>query len=737
MIGLPKSTSAFSGTETNADTCELACSKTPSTYKQLRRNQQSRSAERAIGGEWVELFYDLFFAAALAAYTERREMLDGKDIADFAMYFALIWWTWTSQMMYDVRFARYAKSEKVAKFLQLFVLIGFGVSQDEWSMYERSEVHVSLETAAGLQHRRRHNPHGAAVGIAVVFIASRLLLSLQYLRVFYLRKRGDGNRLNTLVIHSLLPFAAACFWLLSLPILDKTLLLGPSDSPARLYSARAVLWSIGILVEALGNFGLRAYEHGGFEHTAIVERFGALTVILLGEAVIKMVRYLRNITAGVGFSALSAVAIFASIISTCLVWGLHFHHLNPHTRISKFRAYAWIFLHFPLHLALVVLLEGILALLLWTNIDSGIAQMLNGVSHIGESSGILSDLYGLKGRNETLTLGKLKVLYHVEDGRMIKVQDLYDEPGSSRAKMQPIPLDYRLRVLSGSQIMSPLEISPPGSTLTANEYNYAYISIFARLASTYRVEPSHHFLEYVQALQPGQTTGEVAQRAYGLLSEQFHLSARLVLVTGGAFMLISVPLMLIIGRYRTDNWSRHVPVGLRLVVGTVLILLGAIVDIEDAVNRRHNPPQNTLLGRMLAEGVLLPTWTIAAVVVYCADMITWQWLQFWGIAAASQGPTSLNVASSALAEKLSTSSTSSCSSSSSVLRPPVPEDAHGANKAATKRESQSNETISPRALFVPAPASHTISSSMRSLAATDTGPAALMKAMPVPGHGYL
>lgn len=612
------------------------------SYKQFAEQQQGAHgglAEHAMGGDWVELFYDLFFAAALSAYTNRRELLLSRDTADLAMYFTILWWTWASQTMYDVRFARPGGGEQAMKFVQLILLIGYGVFQDELSMFAKSDVAHGGEHAVpgSVLVRRRNDPTTSAIAIAVVFILSRIQLGSQYLYITYARKRAGKSTKTTLIWHCLLPYISALLWLLSLTVISL-----PSDG---VFVARTTLWVSGILIEAIGILFLRAYEHGGFEHTEIVERLGALTVVLLGEGIIKLVRYLRDIKTGIGFTYKSGFAITSSVISIYLLWAIYFDHLNPHVKIGKIKAYAFIYLHFLYHFSLVLFLEGATGLLLWTNIDSGIKLLLDSDTNFGQAAGVLEDLFDLKfDKNNTLSLGKLEFMYRIEDGQMLKVKDAAKGLHSANHDASAVRPEGTAKSLHKREMpdahgpVLPKNFNPRapenipskvGQVLTEHEYNYVFVNIFGRLASSYRVEPSHFYLEYVDSLVPSSTSAELAQHAYTLLAQQFRLAAKFVLIAGGVLLLLNVPLMRITGQHSTPNWSRWVPFGSRVSTGAMLVLFGGIADLQNYAVHKYDPMRQTVLGALMGSGTLVPMWTATALVVYILDLLTRRYFQFW------------------------------------------------------------------------------------------------------------
>lgn len=61
---------------------------TPRTYASARREEKEKDELHASGGTWIELFYDLFFAASLSSFSRTREISGRADLVDLAAYFS-------------------------------------------------------------------------------------------------------------------------------------------------------------------------------------------------------------------------------------------------------------------------------------------------------------------------------------------------------------------------------------------------------------------------------------------------------------------------------------------------------------------------------------------------------------------------------------------------------------------------------------------------------------------------
>lgn len=121
-----------------------------------------------------------------------------------------------------------------------------------------------------------------------------------------------------------------------------------------------------------------------FEHSNIVERMGALTLIILGEGVIAMTEsvsfMLRN---GSRISTSSVGLVIAAVLTVYVLWMLYFDHADnldhPGARINKQKPWCqiWAFLHFPLHTAILLTLEGSARFVIWSNANRVLDFVLN------------------------------------------------------------------------------------------------------------------------------------------------------------------------------------------------------------------------------------------------------------------------------------------------------------------------------------------------------------------------
>jgi low temperature requirement protein LtrA len=97
-----------------------------------------------------------------------------------------------------------------------------------------------------------------------------------------------------------------------------------------------------------------------FDNSNIVERMGALTLIIMGEGIIgltEQVSLILKMSATISASTLGLV--IAAVLIIYVLWMLYFDHTDvldhPGARINKQKPWCqyWAFLHFPLHTFIV------------------------------------------------------------------------------------------------------------------------------------------------------------------------------------------------------------------------------------------------------------------------------------------------------------------------------------------------------------------------------------------------
>jgi hypothetical protein len=119
-------------------------------------------------------------------------------------------------------------------------------------------------------------------------------------------------------------------------------------------------------VEALAVIAFSCYWRVvSFRHTHLVERIGLLTLIIMGEGIIGMTKSVSTILQSSSRVSSSDIGtIVAAVLLIYFIWVLYFDQIE-HDRFGTIRQQIWAILHFPLHVAILLTVEGSTTLILW------------------------------------------------------------------------------------------------------------------------------------------------------------------------------------------------------------------------------------------------------------------------------------------------------------------------------------------------------------------------------------
>lgn len=284
-----------------------------SLVKPLRLRERARVS-------WFELFFDLIFVAAVAQVAHPLyEHYTLAGALQFAAMFTLIWWAWTGYTTLATRFESDDLVQRALAIVQIFVVA---------VMAANARDTIDSESTAGF---------------AAAYAVLRLLLVAQYLRARHLPHARDlTTRYAT--GHGV----AAVLWLLSAVL----------PTP----------WRYGIWVVALAiDLGTPC---ANVAHTVRLpptaahwpERFGLFTLILLGEAVVAVMRGMESQESWPIQAAASALFGMGLLF---LIWWWYFDVVDAaaeqhvRSRGDATRVLIWSYAHFPLYLGIVFMGVGV------------------------------------------------------------------------------------------------------------------------------------------------------------------------------------------------------------------------------------------------------------------------------------------------------------------------------------------------------------------------------------------
>ena len=238
---------------------------------------------------WLELFFDLVFVAAVG---QLANALAAEPTAvrffEFVGVFVPVWWMWTGFTFYANRFDT---DDLVYRLLTLLAMFG---------------VAILATTVPGVFE-------GATVGFPIAYVGVRLVLL-----ALYARASRHVPEARAVAGTFLLAFGtAALIWTASV------------FTPAPWCY---VLWGVALTVELVSPFrAWRLLRTAPIHPRHIPERFGLLTLIVLGESVLAVVLAVSKVSWVTG----STVAATAGFLVASSLWWIYFEFLDEGVVTSR------------------------------------------------------------------------------------------------------------------------------------------------------------------------------------------------------------------------------------------------------------------------------------------------------------------------------------------------------------------------------------------------------------------
>ena len=263
--------------------------------------------------------------------------------------------------------------------------------------------------------------------LALILMVSRLVLAAQYAIAWWWTKDYKKAHLP-LIGHVIIEFITAMVF------------LGLSFTFHRTTDQSVLHGDIGFYVmsavEAAGVLSLSGRtKFLSFRKTAIVERLGLLTLIILGEGVIGLTSLIRKAGTDSNFTSNTIGQIISSIVIIYFLWMLYFDQIETE-RVGTVRQQVWVVLHFPFHVAVLLVVEGAQQLSNWRKILDIINPFENDISNIGYN------VTGQLGNNVTGTLGNNETAMGIVDAVNETVNNLLEK--LDKSEFVPPDISYEL-----------------------------------------------------------------------------------------------------------------------------------------------------------------------------------------------------------------------------------------------------------------------------------------------------
>ena len=297
-----------------------------------------------------ELFFDLFFVANLTTFTSLKEINDSASLRAYIGFFALLWLTWYSNSLYDVRFTADCIFERCAKALHFGVMVGFAVVGPAWEPGKASSY--SLQKYAVL---------------SFILMVSRLVLAAQYSVTLYFVRRHRSTIVPLSLVIASTTFAAVLYGSITAALPSETRCPDALLSSCRpLHTQIHVAWYVISIAEIVVTVGISCYWRViSFKGTHIQQRMSLLTLIILGEGIIVICKAMSKLVKiGSQFDSQVTGQIVAAVVIIYLLYMLYFDRMHD-DHFGTIKQQIWASLHFFLHIMLVLVLQGVSYLIMW------------------------------------------------------------------------------------------------------------------------------------------------------------------------------------------------------------------------------------------------------------------------------------------------------------------------------------------------------------------------------------
>ncbi|PBP26014.1 hypothetical protein BUE80_DR003085 [Diplocarpon rosae] len=327
---------------------EAAVNTQPEPYKErlddthMRETPEFKRYEEATN---IELFYDLFFVANLTTFTDVHEINAIPALKAYAGFFCILWFLWVQVSLFDVRFVQDSILERVGKACQFGVMIGLAILGPTFNPEDQKQ--------------------GVFQSLAIILMLSRTILAFQYSFVLYQVWFYKNTKQPLLLIIGANFVAAFVYFATYFGFKEN-------DPQSRVF----VVWYVTAVLETAVNIGVSSkWEVLTFQGTHLIKRMSLLTLIILGEGIIAISKSIATITEKEEvWTGPLLLTIATAVIIVYFIYMIYFDWINRN-HFGSFREGVWALLHFPFHLALVLLVEGAAQFIVWRKVVEVIREV--------------------------------------------------------------------------------------------------------------------------------------------------------------------------------------------------------------------------------------------------------------------------------------------------------------------------------------------------------------------------
>ncbi len=300
------------------------------------RTDEDFELERRVS--WLELFFDLVFVVVIARLSHSLALhLDAEGLLAYCLQFAAIFWAWNGFTYYNERFESNGLENRLFTFAAMATVAGLAV----WA-----------EDGLGSSYQ----------GFALAYLATRLVNMVQWIRAALHEPRFR-------------PVAARFvggFLIASALVLGATAFEGP---------VRWVMFGAAILVEiAAPSFTVRLQAKlPRLSSSKFPERFGLLTMIVLGESIVGVITGLSELNEAGHLGPVQLADAALGLGVGIGLWWLYFDFVARRSPRAHFAtALGWVYLHLVVLAGITATGAGISAAIAEPHVPDSVRLLLGG-----------------------------------------------------------------------------------------------------------------------------------------------------------------------------------------------------------------------------------------------------------------------------------------------------------------------------------------------------------------------
>ncbi|KAG2187326.1 hypothetical protein INT44_005012 [Umbelopsis vinacea] len=257
---------------------------------------------------WLELFYDLFYIASLSEFTHTHVIKDWASLGVYASWFVIMWWAWTASSLYTTRFDTDDVLHHIWKLIEMCAVIGMAGTSDHFL-----------------------NSSGFVYG----YMALKGVLVIEYGIVFSVALIAKSKSRVPLLCYVVANVISIILWGVSLLFINN--------------NSHFALWYVGLFVELMVNLIVRDNKRLSWAASHLAERFGLLTLIVLGENLMGFVKLVAE-------AGTTIHVVIPNFMAVVIIFGFFFNYFEDFSKevlLHNRNNQLWVYLHFPLHLCQV------------------------------------------------------------------------------------------------------------------------------------------------------------------------------------------------------------------------------------------------------------------------------------------------------------------------------------------------------------------------------------------------